>query len=51
MLEGKGKRSHNLAAAIPTANLELLKAILTYYVLQERFCDGLWARLRKIKCS
>lgn len=32
----------NFKAAIPTADLELLTAILTYYVRQERFCDGAW---------
>lgn len=27
---------------IESADLELIKAIMTYYVRQERFCDGLW---------
>lgn len=30
--------------ALDTANLELTKAILTGYIRQERFCDGLWAK-------
>ncbi len=29
--------------AIPTADIKLLSAILTYLVRQERFCDGAWA--------
>lgn len=29
--------------ALDAANLELTKAILTGYIRQERFCDGLWA--------
>lgn len=42
---------HNLAAAaaIPTADLELLKALFTFYVRQERFNDGLWAKAAKDK--
>ncbi len=32
-----------IKAAIKTADLELLKAILTGYVRQERFCEGLFA--------
>ncbi len=47
-LEEKVK-DHNLTAAILSANLELLKVILTYYVRQERFCDGLWASAAKDK--
>lgn len=47
-LEEKVK-DRNLAAAIPTADWKLLKAILTYYVRQERFCDGLWASAAKDK--
>lgn len=34
-------------AAIPTADFELLRAILTFYVRQERFCDGAWANSAK----
>lgn len=30
--------------AIEEADLELLKAIFTGYIRQERFCDGLWAK-------
>jgi hypothetical protein len=29
--------------SLETANLELTKAILTGYIRQESFCDGLWA--------
>lgn len=29
--------------ALGTANIELTRAILTGYIRQERFCDGLWA--------
>ena len=32
-----------LKPVIQNANMELLTAILTYFVRQERFCDGLWA--------
>ncbi|MGG3467406.1 DUF6508 domain-containing protein [Neobacillus pocheonensis] len=42
-------KDHNLSAAIPTADLELLKAILTFYVRQERICDGAWASAAKGK--
>ncbi len=31
-----------MKSAIDDADLELTKAILTGYVRQERFCDGLW---------
>ena len=31
------------AAAVPTADFELLRAILTFYVRQDRFVDGAWA--------
>lgn len=34
--------NHGLAEQIETADLPLAKAILTCYVRQERFCDGLW---------
>jgi Family of unknown function (DUF6508) len=47
-LEGKVNEL-DISAAIPSADLELLKAILTYYVRQERFCDGLWAKAVKEK--
>ena len=33
-----------LAKQIDTADLELTKAILTCYIRQERFCEGLWQR-------
>lgn len=32
-----------IISAIDEADFELIKAILTGYVRQERFCDGLWA--------
>ncbi|MDQ1004600.1 hypothetical protein QFZ28_005140 [Neobacillus niacini] len=31
------------SAAIPTADFELLRAILTFYVRQDRFFEGAWA--------
>ena len=34
--------SNELINAIDSSNYELAKAILTCYVRQERFCDGLW---------
>ena len=34
---------------IETADLTLCKAILTYYIRQERFCDGTWADAVKNK--
>lgn len=34
--------TQEIAAAIDTAEFGLLKAILTGFVRQERFCDGLW---------
>jgi len=37
------KGGEQMINAIDTADLELLKALLTGYVRQERFCDGLWA--------
>ena len=47
-LDEKGVND-NLTTAIPTADLELLKAIFTYYIRQERFCDGAWASAIKEK--
>lgn len=32
----------NYKAAISTADLELLSAILTFYIRSERYCDGAW---------
>ncbi len=32
-----------MIGAIDSAGLDLARAILTGYVRQERFCDGLWA--------
>lgn len=34
--------TEDMNRAIDTADFELLKAILTGYVRQERFCDGMW---------
>nr|WP_282433899.1 DUF6508 domain-containing protein [Desulfitobacterium sp. LBE] len=34
--------TEQMNSAIDTADFELTKAILTGYVRQERFCDGLW---------
>lgn len=42
-------KDHNLSAAIPTADLEFIRAILTSYVRQERFCSGAWAAAAKDK--
>lgn len=39
--------SDSLAERIDTADLKLTKAILTCYVRQERFCDGLWGKAVK----
>ena len=36
-----------LTKKIDTADFRLTKAILTCYVRQERFCDGLWGRAIK----
>ncbi|KAF1084330.1 hypothetical protein SPSYN_02106 [Sporotomaculum syntrophicum] len=36
-------RFENIEDVIGKADFETLKAILTYYVRQERFSDGLWA--------
>lgn len=33
---------NDLSELIKTADFELLKAIITWYVRGERFCDGLW---------
>jgi hypothetical protein len=41
-LESIIPRDAKLADYIDTADFRLLRAILTYYVRQERFCDGLW---------
>jgi ADP-ribosylglycohydrolase len=35
--------TEQMIMAIDTADFELIRAILTGYVRQERFCDGLWA--------
>ncbi len=38
-----------LVASIDTADFKLLRAILTYYIRQERFCEGTWAQAAKEK--
>lgn len=35
------------SAAVPTADFELLRAILTFYVRQDRFSEGAWAGFAK----
>ena len=43
IIDSKGiKGTREINGAIDGADMELLKAILTGYVRQERFCDGLW---------
>ena len=47
-LEEYGLEMNNeLTTGIDTADLKLTKAILTCYIRQERFCDGLWGRAIK----
>lgn len=41
-LESHLPHGANYAEYIETADSRLLRAILTYYVRQERFCEGLW---------
>lgn len=44
IIDSKGlKMTSEINNAIDDADMELLKAIFTGYVRQERFCDGLWA--------
>lgn len=40
-------KDKNISASIPSADWELLKSSLTYFVRQERFCDGTWAMAAK----
>ena len=40
-LELYGVESGNFAEAIPSANVELLLAMLTFYIRGDRFCEGL----------
>lgn len=40
----KLKSTEQISDAIDDANLELLSAILTSYIRQERFGEGLWAQ-------
>lgn len=37
----------NLADYIENADLDLLRAILTFYLRQERFCEGFWLKAAK----
>ena len=47
-LEEYGLEMNNeLTTRIDTADFQLAKAILTCYIRQERFCDGLWGRAIK----
>jgi hypothetical protein len=39
--------NRDYAIAVPTADFELLKAILTFYVRQDRFSEGAWASSAK----
>ncbi|MCT2535828.1 DUF6508 domain-containing protein [Aquibacillus koreensis] len=39
----------NYERIIPEANVEQLKAVLTYYVRGERLCDGMWESACKEK--
>ena len=39
--------NHESTKKIDTADFKLAKAILTCYIRQERFCDGLWGRAIK----
>ena len=39
--------NNELTKKIDTADFKLVKAILTCYIRQERFCDGLWGRAIK----
>ncbi|WLD93807.1 DUF6508 domain-containing protein [Alkalihalobacillus sp. AL-G] len=48
-LKKHGLSSEELISEIDDADIGLTKAILTYYVRQERFCDGLWASAVKDK--
>jgi hypothetical protein len=41
--------SEDYGSIIPTVNLELLKAILTFYVRGERFSEGMWRTAAKNK--
>jgi hypothetical protein len=41
--------SEDYGSIIPSANLELLKAILTFYVRGERFSEGMWRTAAKNK--
>jgi hypothetical protein len=41
--------SEDYGSIIPTANLDLLKAILTFYVRGERFSEGMWRTAAKNK--
>lgn len=36
------KANQDIRTLIPTADLDLLIAIFTYFIRQDRFCEGLW---------
>ena len=44
IIDERGLNGSELIDAIDHADLELLKALLTGYIRQERFGDGLWAQ-------
>ena len=44
---GNTLEEYGLEMNIDTADFKLAKAILTCYIRQERFCDGLWGRAIK----
>lgn len=48
LISGRMK-SEQINRAIETADIELLKAILTRYIRQERFQEGLWEEAVKDK--
>ncbi len=36
------KANQDIRTLVPTADLDLLIAIFTYFIRQDRFCEGLW---------
>jgi hypothetical protein len=49
ILKKRISKDAKLKDFIDIADEELLYAIFTYYIRQERFCDGLWAKAIKEK--
>ncbi len=41
-LEEYFTQKQDIASYINTADMDLLKSILTYYIRGDRFCEGLW---------